>query len=70
MCDDELKKFLAAEGIRASIIEVDLLPKAAQQRKEAEMRTLTGKVSFPTVVIGDQAIAGYSASWITAQLGL
>jgi len=47
---------------------VDRLPKAEQSRAEAEMKRLTGKVSFPTVVIGDQAVAGFSPQWILKSL--
>ena len=65
---NKLKKFLAENGISASITEVDLLPKAEQQRAEAEMKRLTGKVSFPTVVIGSRAVAGFSPQWILKSL--
>jgi len=64
----KLKKFLAENGISASITEVDKLPKADQERAEAEMRRLTGKVSFPTVVIGNSAVAGFSPQWILKSL--
>ncbi len=65
----QLKKFLAENGISASITEVDRLPQAEQDRAEAEMRRLTGKVAYPTVVIGDSAIAGYSPQRILKALG-
>ena len=65
---NQLKKFLAENGISASITEVDRLPKAEQERAEAEMRRLTGTVSFPTVVIGDRAVAGFSPQWILKSL--
>ena len=65
---NKLKKFLAENGISASITEVDKLPKADQGRAEAEMRRLTGKVSFPTVVIGKHAVAGFSPQWILESL--
>jgi len=64
----KLKQFLAEKGIPASITEVDKLPNAEQQRAEAEMMRLTGKVSFPTVVIGGQALAGFSPQWILKSL--
>jgi glutaredoxin len=64
----KLKRFLAENGISASITEVDKLPKAEQGRAEAEMKRLTGKVSFPTVVIGGSAMAGFSPQWILKEL--
>ena len=63
-----LKKFLAEEGISATVIDVDTLPEAEQKRMETEMKRLTGRVSFPTVVIGDAVIAGFSPSWIRKAL--
>jgi glutaredoxin 3 len=65
---NQLKRFLAENGISASITEVDRLPKAEQERAEAEMKRLTGKVSFPTVVIGNRAVAGFSPTWILKSL--
>ena len=64
----KLKQFLAEKGISASITEVDKLSKAEQQRAQAEMKRLTGKVSYPTVVIGGQALAGFSPQWILNSL--
>ena len=65
----QLKQFLAENGISASITEVDRLPKAQQERVEAEMKRLTGRVSYPTVVIGNSAVAGFSPTWILKSLG-
>ena len=64
----QLKKFLAENGISASITEVDRLPAAEQERAEAEMKRLTGKVSYPTVVIGNSVKAGFSPQWILKSL--
>lgn len=65
----QLKQFLAENGISASITEVDKLPEAQQERAEAEMKRLTGRVSYPTVVIGNSAVAGFSPTWILKSLG-
>ncbi len=48
--------------------EEDLLPKAEQGRAEAEMQRLASKVSFPTVGIGNRAVAGFSPRWILTSL--
>ena len=60
----QLKSFLAKEGIAATVIEVDRLPAAEKQRMQQEMRRLTGKVSYPTVVIGDRVRTGFAPNWI------
>jgi glutaredoxin len=64
----DLKRFLAANKIPATIIEVDLLPPERQGSARATMKRLTGRVAFPTVIIGGEAKVGFSASWIQSKL--
>jgi glutaredoxin len=64
----ELKRYLAAKKIPATIIEVDLLPRDGQDAARATMRQMTGRVAYPTVVIGGEALAGFSASWIESKM--
>lgn len=64
-----LRRFLAENGVHATVIEVDRLSEGEQARHRQEMKRLTGRVAFPTVVVGDQAMAGYSPSWILRALG-
>lgn len=59
-----LKRFLAQKGLSASVTEVDRLPDGQRQQAQAEMKRLTGRVAYPTVVIGNQARAGFSPQWI------
>jgi len=67
-CKD-LKNYLAARKIPATIIEVDRLPVGEQGTAEANMKRMTGRVSYPTVVINGEAKAGFSPSWIESKLG-
>ena len=53
-CKD-LKRYLAAKKIPATIIEVDRLPQGEQGAARATMQRLTGRVAFPTVIIGGEA---------------
>ena len=48
---------------------VDQMPETEQQRLHAEMKRLTGRIAFPTVVIGGKARAGFSPQWILDSLG-
>jgi glutaredoxin len=64
----ELKRFLAANEIPATVIEVDLLPPERQGSARATMKRLTGRVAYPTVIIGGEAKVGFSASWIQSKL--
>ena len=66
---NQLKKYLSARKIPATIIEVDRLPQDRQGAAQAKMRQLTGRVAFPTVVINGEAIAGFSQSWIEKRIG-
>ena len=64
-----LEAFLDREHIRATVIMVDQMPAAEQQRLHAEMQRLTGRVAYPTVVIGGVARAGFDPEWILSSLG-
>jgi mycoredoxin len=65
----QLKTYLNARKIPATIIEVDRLPKDRQGAAQATMRQLTGRVAYPTVVIDGEAIAGFSQGWIEKRIG-
>jgi mycoredoxin len=65
---NQLKKYLSARKIPATIIEVDRLPQDRQGAAQTTMRQLTGRVAFPTVVINGEAIAGFSQSWIEQRI--
>ena len=67
-CKD-LKRFLAANKIPATIIEVDQLPNNQQNTARSKMKGLTGRVAFPTVIIDGEAKAGFSKSWMQSKLG-
>ncbi len=66
-CKD-LKRYLAVRKIPATVIEVDRLPQGEQAAAKATMQRLTGRVAFPTVVIGGEAQAGFSRSWIESKI--
>lgn len=61
-----LKAFLREHGIAATVTDVDLLPPDQRAQAEVEMHRLTGRVAFPTVVIGGEARSGFSPKWILA----
>lgn len=63
-----LKRYLTDNGIPATVIEVDTLPKSQQAKHRAAMKRFTGRVAFPTVVIDGEAKTGFSPSWIQAKL--
>lgn len=65
----QLKKYLDARKIPATVIEVDRLPNDRRSAVQATMRQLTGRVAYPTVVIDGEAIAGFSQGWIESRIG-
>jgi mycoredoxin len=67
-CKD-LNRYLAARKIPATIIEVDRLPQGEQGAARSKMQRMTGRVSYPTVIIDGAAKAGFSKSWIESKLG-
>lgn len=67
-CKD-LKRYLAAKKIPATIIEVDRLPQGEQGAARSKMQRMTGRVSYPTVIIDGEAMAGFSKSWIESKIG-
>jgi glutaredoxin len=66
----DLEDFLKKNRIRATVIMVDRMPEQEQLRLQAKMQGLTGRVAFPTIVIGSKARAGFSPEWILSTLGL
>ncbi len=65
----DLEAFLKKNRIRATVIMVDQKPEEEQRRLQAKMQGLTGRVAFPTIVIGNKARAGFSPDWILDTLG-
>jgi len=53
------RRFLDAHRVDYECIEVDQLDDAKQDQALEEIKKLTGKQSFPVVVIGDDIIVGH-----------
>jgi glutaredoxin len=63
------KQWLSARGVAYRSIEVDRLEGAAKQQAEATMRERAGRVAFPVVLIGTQAVLGFAPDEFSRLLG-
>jgi glutaredoxin-like protein NrdH len=64
------KRFLGDCGIEFDFVDVDLLPDQDKADAIDEIKRLTSRCAFPTVVIGDQVIVGFKEPEIRAALGI
>jgi glutaredoxin len=64
------KRFLGECGIEYEFTDVDLLPEADKQEVIEEIKKLTARCAFPTIIIGDKVIVGFKENEIRAALGI
>jgi glutaredoxin-like protein NrdH len=64
------KRFLGDCGIEYEFTDVDLLPDEDRQEVMDEIKKLTARCAFPTVIIGDKVIVGFREDEIRAALGM
>lgn len=64
------RRFLDEHKIAYDCIEVDLLDDAEQDKAIDEIQKLTGRSSFPVVIIGDEIIVGHDEERLRKALKL
>lgn len=64
------KKFLGDSGIDFEFTDVDLLPEDEKKATIEEIKKLTSRCAFPTVIIGDKIIVGFRENEIKEALGI
>ncbi len=64
------KKLLLECGVKFESTDLDKIPKESVAAIMEEIRTLTERYSFPTIVIGDKVIVGYDEKQIREALDL
>lgn len=64
------KKFLGECGIEYEFTDVDLLPEEEKKATLEEIKKLTSRCAFPTVVIGDKVIVGFRENELREALGI
>ena len=64
------KKFLGDCGVEFEFTDVDLLSDEDRKPVLDEIKNLTSRCAFPTVVIGDKVIVGFKEQEIKEELGV
>jgi glutaredoxin-like protein NrdH len=64
------KKFLGDCGVEFEFTDVDLLSDEDRKPVLDEIKNLTARCAFPTVVIGDKVIVGFKEQEIKEALGV
>jgi glutaredoxin len=64
------RRFLDEHKVAYDCIEVDLLDDAEQDKALEEVQKLTGRSSFPVVIIGDEIIVGHDEERLKKALKL
>jgi glutaredoxin-like protein NrdH len=64
------KRFLGECGIEYEFTDVDLLPEQDRQEVIEEIKKLTTRCAFPTIIIGEKIIVGFKEAEIKAALGM
>ncbi len=64
------KRFLGECGIEYEFTDVDLLPEADKTEVLDEIKRLTSRCAFPTIIIGEKVIVGFREREIRQALGL
>jgi glutaredoxin-like protein NrdH len=64
------KRFLGECGIEYEFTDVDLLPDDDKAQVITEIKNLTSKCAFPTIIIGETIIVGFKENEIKRALGL
>ena len=64
------KKLLGECGVEYEFTDVDLLPDNDRSEVLDEIKRLTSRCAFPTVIIGDKVIVGFKEKEIREALGV
>ncbi len=63
------KRLLGECGVEYEFTDVDLLPEAERNEVLDEIKRLTNRCAFPTLIIGDKVIVGYREDEIRKAIG-
>lgn len=64
------RRYLDENGVEYDLTEVDLLEGEEKDRTVEEVRSISGGVSFPVVVVGGEVIVGFNKARIKELLKL
>jgi glutaredoxin-like protein NrdH len=64
------KRFLGECGIQYEFTDVDLLPDEERSEVLSEIKRLTSRCAFPTIIIGEKVIVGFKEKEIREALSM
>lgn len=64
------RKFLDEKSVDYDVIEVDLISGTEREDVLAEVQRVSGGMSFPVIVFGEEVVVGFDRDRIVAALGL
>jgi glutaredoxin-like protein NrdH len=64
------KRFLGECGVEYEFTDVDLLPEEERNEVIEEIKKLSARCAFPTIIIGDKVIVGFRENEIREALGV
>ena len=67
---NKIKRFLAEHELEYEGIDVDLLTGDEKQAVRAAVREVNPRLSYPTMVIGEETLIGYDEDRLKEVLGL
>lgn len=63
------RAYLTEKGVEFDVIEVDFLTGAERETVLAEVKRVSGGMSFPVIVAGDAVVVGFDRARIDELLG-
>jgi glutaredoxin-like protein NrdH len=64
------KRFLGECGVEYEFTDVDLLPEPERNDVIEEIKKLSARCAFPTIIIGDKVIVGFRENELREALGM
>ena len=65
-----MKKFLEMNAVKATIVDIDLLPLDEKKTHMRFLQPINPRLSFPTLIVGDLAVVGEDYDGVKEVLGL
>jgi glutaredoxin-like protein NrdH len=65
-----MKKFLEMNNVKATIVDVDLLPADEKKAHLRFLQPINPRLSFPTLIVGELAVVGEDYDGVKEVLGL
>ena len=65
-----MKKFLEMHGVKATIVDIDLLPPDEKRVHIRFLQPINPQLSFPTLIVGELAVVGEDYDGVKEVLGL